>query len=162
MGYRYVKNGHFIRLKNNLYVLRQKWENFSEEDFFKTSNFLQIPSYISFMTALCHYEVSTQIQKDFFESASVKRSIEFDIESVSFNFHKLKTDHYSEFVKKGDFFIATKEKAFIDSVYLYSCGKYKIDFSSLNLEKLDSKELRRILEPFPERTEFIVKKLCEI
>jgi predicted transcriptional regulator of viral defense system len=159
---RYIRNGFFIRLKKNFYVLTERWENFSKEDFLKISNFLQVPSYISFLTALSLYEVTTQVQRDYFESVSLKRSVRFNIEGVTFSFYKLKKKYYFDFIKKDDIFIATKEKAFIDSVYLYSFGKYKIDFSSLDLDKLDKNKIKKILKLYPQKTKNIVRKICGI
>lgn len=159
---RYTKKGLFIRLKKNFYVLAEKWENFKKEDFLRISNILQVPSYISFMSALSFYGVTTQIQQSYFESASLKRSVRFNIKGVVFNFLKLKKRYYFDFVKNGDIFIATKEKAFIDSIYLYSFGKYKIDFSSLDLDKLDKNKIRGIIKLYPQKTIKIVKDLCRI
>ncbi|OQX85572.1 MAG: hypothetical protein B6D55_07235 [Candidatus Omnitrophica bacterium 4484_70.2] len=160
--YRYAKKGIFIRLKKDFYILAYKWENLGWEDFFILSNYLQVPSYISFMTALSFYEVSTQIQRNFFENASLKRSLSFNVKGVVFNFYKLKRDYYFDFLKKENFFIATKEKAFVDSVYLYSLGRYRLDFSSLDLDKLDKKRIKNILKKFPQRTKNIVKEICKI
>lgn len=159
---RYVKEGVFIRLKKNTYTLEQNWRNWAKEDFLKISNFLQVPSYISFMTALSFYGVTTQVQRDFFESASLKRSRKFQIEGVAFNFYKLKKKYYFDFEKKDAVFIASKEKAFVDSVYLYSFGKYKIDFSSIDFKRLDKAKLRRIIRAYPLKTETIMEKLCRI
>jgi predicted transcriptional regulator of viral defense system len=151
-----------VRLKRNLYVLNENWENFDREDLLRMANFLQIPSYISFMTALSVYEVTTQVQRDFLESASLKRSIKADIKGVIFKYYKLKKQYYFGFVKKDNIFIATKEKAFVDAVYLYSFGKYKFDLESLDLDKLDEVKLKEILKAFPQKTKTIVKKLCRI
>lgn len=158
---RYTKKGIFVRLKKNFYVLEQVWENFSREDFFRISNFLQVPSYISFGTALSRYGVTTQLQQDFFESACLKRSRKFDIKGVAFNFYKLKKEYYFGFVRENNIFIATKEKAFVDSAYLYSFGKYKIDFSAIDLGKLDRGKIREIIKVFPGKTKSIIKKLCK-
>jgi predicted transcriptional regulator of viral defense system len=159
---RYVKKGIFIRLKKNFYILEQSWENFSREDFFKISNFLQVPSYISFTTAMSFYGVTTQVLRDFYESACLKRSVKFNERGVSFNFFKLKKRYYFGFVKKRDFFIATKEKAFIDGIYLYSFGKYKLDFSSIDIDVLDKKKILENVEAFPLKTVDLVRKLCKI
>lgn len=159
---RCFKQGLFVRLKKNFYVLDQKWKNFPKEDMLRISNFLQVPSYISFMTALSLYEVTTQVQRNFFESASLKRSIRFEIEGAVFNFLKIKKEYYFDFVKKDDIFIATKEKAFIDMVYLYSLGRYKIDFDSLDIGKLNKAKMKKILTVFPPKTKSIVRRLCKI
>lgn len=159
---RNIKNGGFIRLKNNFYVLSDNWESFSQEQFFKIANYLQVPSYISFMTALSIYDVTTQVQRNYFESVSVKRSKKYDIQGVAFNFYKLSKNYYFNFIKKGDVFIATKEKAFMDAVYLSSLGKYKLDFDSIDLNKLDKKEIKRILKRYPMRTKAQLEKVCGI
>jgi len=159
---RYAKDGVFVRLKNNFYIPQQKWEGFSGREFMIISNFLQVPSYISFMTALSFYGVTTQIQRGFYENASLKRSARFEAAGASFSYYKLQKQHYFDFVKKDGVFIATKEKAFIDALQLYCFGKYSIDFSSLDLKKLDKNKLKVILRAFPEKTKKTVKKLCGI
>ncbi|MBU4346021.1 MAG: hypothetical protein KKH29_01670 [Candidatus Omnitrophica bacterium] len=159
---RYVKKGLFARLKNNFYVLDEKWDIFQREDFLKIANFLQVPSYISFMTALSLYEVTTQIQRDFYESVSLKRSKKFNVRGVALNYYKFKKEYYFDFVKKEGIFIATKEKAFVDSVYLCSLGRYKLDFDSLDVGKFDKDKIQDIIKIFPERTKNMAGKLCKI
>jgi len=159
---RYCKAGAFIRLKKDTYILAQNWRNWEKGDFFKISNFLQVPSYVSFMTALSFYEVTTQAQRDFFENASLKRSKKYEIKGIEFNYYKLKKQYYFGFEKKGGLFIASKEKAFIDSVYMYSFGKYRMDFSSIDFNKLDKMKIKEIIRPYPLKTKLIVEKLCKI
>lgn len=158
---RYVKEGLFIRLKRNTYTLAENWRSWGREDFFKVSNFLQVPSYVSFMSALSFYGVSTQVQRDFFESASLRRSRRFEVEGAAFNFYKLKKEYYFDFGRKDGIFIASKEKAFVDSVYLYSFGKYKVDFSSIDFKKLDTARIMKIMQKYPSKTRAITEKLCK-
>jgi len=159
---RYVKAGVFVRLKNNFYVLQQNWDKLSKEDFFRIANLLQVPSYISFMTALSAYEVTTQVQRGFFESAAIKRSVRFNVLDTTFNYYKLKKEYYFDFLKSGQYFIASKEKAFLDSVYLYSFGKYKLDLASLDLTKLSTVKIKKNLKIYPIQTKLIMEKLCKI
>ena len=159
---RYVKNGIFIRLKNDFYILDEMWGHLTREDRFRIANYLQVPSYISFMTALSHYEITTQVQRDFFESASLKRSAAFEARGTDFKYYKLKKDYYFGFVKVKDFFIATPEKALIDSLYLYSFGKYRLDLASIDMRRFDKTVLAAALKVFPEKTREAVKKLCRI
>ena len=157
---RYAKKGLFVRLKRNFYVLDQSWKNFSRDERLKIANFLQVPSYVSFMTALSLYEVTTQVQRDFFESASLKRSVRFDTKGTVFNYYKIKKDCYFDFIKKDEVFIATPEKAFVDMIYLYSFGKYTVDFASLDMEKLDKARIKKIVAVFPQKTKNTVKRVC--
>ena len=61
---RYVRPGTFIRLKKNLYVLERNWERYGKSEFFQICNFFQVPSYVSCMTALAYYGITTQVQRD--------------------------------------------------------------------------------------------------
>jgi len=159
---RCVKNGEFIRLKNNFYILEDRWDNLSNEDYFKIANFLQVPSYISFASALLYYGITTQVSRSYFESACLKRTKSIEAKDSIFNYYKIKKELYSDFIRKDDFFIATKEKAFIDSIYLYSFGKYKFDFSALDLSKLDKKEIKRIIKNYPDKTKTFAETICKI
>ncbi|MFQ5455188.1 MAG: hypothetical protein ACE5EA_03155 [Nitrospirota bacterium] len=159
---RYVKEGIFIRLKRNFYILDERWEHSSKEDILRISNFLQVPSYISFMTALSLYEVTTQVQRGIFESACIRHSISYNIRLKRFNYYKLDKRYYSHFIKDRDIFIASKEKAFIDSIYLYSLGRYSIDINSLNIDKLERDKIEEIVKIFPPKTQRIIKRLCRI
>jgi predicted transcriptional regulator of viral defense system len=159
---RYVKRGLFVRLKKNLYSLRERWEQNSLQDFYRIANILQVPSYISLMSALSFYEVTTQVQIGIVESICIKRTRKEEIAGIALDFYKIRKELYFDFLKIEDFFIATKEKAFLDAVYLYSFGKYAYDLSSLDLEKLDMKRLTGLLERFPDRTKRNVEKICGI
>ena len=159
---RLVRRGELIRLKKGFYVASSKWENLSPQDLLKIANFLQVPSYISLMTALAHYEVTTQVQKGYYESVCLKRSITYNVQDSVFSYIKIQPRYYREFVKTDGFFIATQEKALLDMVYLYSYGKYRFDVASLNFEKLNMKKLKHLSETYPAKTKETLKRLCGI
>ncbi len=154
---RYVKQKLLIRIKRNFYILKEKWDNISSLQILELANILQVPSYISLTTALSYYEYTTQVQQNFVESISIRRTIEIEIEPVAFNYTKIKSDLYFGFNKNDNFFIASPEKAFIDALYLNSLGKYKLDLSSIDLDKLEKEKCEEILEKYPIKT----KKFCE-
>lgn len=161
---RYTKNGLFIRLKKNFYILTQNWDLVAKtnDGLFRIANYLQVPSYISFLTALAYYEITTQVQQNFIESAGVKRSIQYEVKNTAFIYYKLKKEYYFDFIKQDNIFIATKEKAFLDAVYLYSFGKYALDFTALDLNKLNKSRITKLICRYPEQTQDIVKKLCKL
>lgn len=159
---RYTREGILIRLKKNLYVLDQNWQSFTRDDYLRLANFIQVPSYVSFATALSFHEITTQVQRDYYESASLKRSVEFSAGGVVFNFHKLKKEYYFGFIKRDNLFIANREKAFVDAAYLCSLGRYKLDFSALDVSKLDRKRLKDILAIYPPQTTRVVAQICKI
>ena len=159
---RYVRQGVLIRLKKGFYTTAWKWENLNRQYFFKIANILQVPSYISLMSALAYYEVTTQAQNNYQENICLKRSIVYNVREAVFNYVKVQARYYGDFVKTDGIFIATKEKAFVDAAYLYSFGKYKFDVDSLDMKKLDIKKLRSIIKIYPQKTKETVKRLCWI
>ena len=155
---RYTRQGILLRMKRNIYVLKDSWNAAGREDKFQLANMGQVPSYISLMTALDYYEVTTQVQRDFFESVAVKRSKEIELNGSVFRYVKLAEDLYHTFKKEEDFFIATPEKALLDAFYLMSYGRYSFDLSSLDATKLDRNEIERLSREFPLRTKKLLKR----
>ena len=155
---RFVKYGLIIRVKRNIYVLREVWNKFDREDRFLVANIIQVPSYISLMSALDYYQITTQVQQDFFESICLKRTKETSLEGVKFNYTKINPRLYFGFVKINGFFIATPEKAFLDALYLSSLGRYRFDETSLDYRKFNLNNLKEMAKKFPEKVQRAVKK----
>jgi len=155
---RYVKQKYLIRLKRNFYILKERWDSITPNQRLELANILQVPSYISLMTALSFYEYTTQVQQKFIESISLYRTFIKDIDGIVFNYSKIKNDFYFGFSKKNNIFIASPEKAFIDSLYLNYLGKYNLDLSSLNLEKIDKKACENILQKYPSKFKIYFKR----
>ena len=156
---RYTEKGLIIKLKREFYTLKEKWEILSTEECFTISNILQVPSYISLMTALSYYGITTQIQRDFYENICLKRSKSYIIDNRTFYFYKITPAFYTGFKKVNDFFIAEKEKAFLDAIYLFSLRRYKFDISSIDIEKIDIEKLRTFSTIYPEKTKKIISKI---
>lgn len=146
---RYEKRGIFVRLKKNLYIMDHKWGYLDFNDNLAISNILQVPSYVSCMTALSFYEITTQTPRDYFESISVNRSITIDVKDKIFKFYKLKRELYFDFRREGSIFIASREKALIDMLYLFRFGKYSPDFSSIDFDKFNGVRMRGVLSSYP-------------
>jgi predicted transcriptional regulator of viral defense system len=146
---RYVKKGLLMRLKRGLYARTETFGHLGQIDLFRTANILQVPSYISLMTALSYYGITTQPQRGFCESISVKRTRTFEFGGLSFRYSKVRPDLYREFIKRDGVFIALPEKAVLDSFYLASMGRYTLDGSSLNLTKVDEEILADLCIIYP-------------
>ena len=86
---RYVKKGLLIRAKRNIYLLNDRWLDLTREQKFIIANIIQTPSYISLMSALEYYEITTQIQQDFIESIALKRTKEVVLDHTFFNYIKI-------------------------------------------------------------------------
>ena len=156
---RYVSQGLLVRIKRNLYVLKERWETLSIEELFSLANLVQVPSYISLMTALGYYEITTQLQQDFIESLAIRRTKEVDIEGKVFNFTRIDKTLYFGFSREKGFFIATPEKAFLDAMYLMSFKKYKFDLTSIDFSKLNMDKIKVMVKLFPKKTQEALKNL---
>ncbi len=146
---RYVKAGVLIRVKRDLYVLAEQWPYFSLQDQFRLANLIQSPSYISLLTALAYYEISTQIQQEFIESVALKRTRQFNVNGTIFNYTKIKDELYFGFDRKQGIFIAEPEKALLDALYLMSLKRYTLDMAAIDFSKIDRDKLRSLLPKFP-------------
>lgn len=155
---RLVKQGVLVRPKKNIYVLREKWDNLAREERFILANLMQSPSYVSLMTAMDYYEITTQIQNNFIESVLIYRTKRIEIEGVVFNYSRINKDLYSGFIKKEGFFIAVPEKAFLDALYLMSLGRYAFDITSIDRAGLDKSQIKKIAGAYPKKTQVLLKK----
>ena len=158
---RYVKKGLFTRFKRDLYARTETLPHLSIADLYRIANLLQVPSYISLMTALSHHGMSSQVQRGFVESVSLKRTKAFDRGGIAFRYLKVSTALYGAFLKDQGAFIASPEKALIDSIYLASMGRYTLDLASLDLSKLDWKNLFRLAENHPLKTLKFLERMYE-
>ena len=156
---RYAGQGILIRIKRNIYMLRENWNRMDRTEKFQIANLIQVPSYVSLMSAMDYYQITTQLQQDFIESIAVKRTKEMEIEKNTFNYSKIKQELYFGFVKEKDFFIATPEKAFLDAIYLMSLGRYSLDLTSIDFKKLNTDNLEKIVVKFPDKTKKILNSL---
>jgi predicted transcriptional regulator of viral defense system len=146
---RYVKQGFLVRIKKNMYALPEYLKNALIEEIFMIANLGQTPSYISLSSALAYYEITTQIQRDFIESIVIKRTKEISIAGRSFRYNKIKEELYFGFVKEKGFFIATPEKAFMDTLYLASLGRYSFDIAAIDRDKFDWNKILLLCDRFP-------------
>lgn len=155
---RYVKQSFLVRVKRNLYVLRENWDAFTEEEKFGIANLIQVPSYISLMTALGYYDVTTQIQRDFIESVALKRTKTQEVGEAAFTFSKINKKYYFGFSRDKGFFIATPEKAFMDAVYLMSLKRYNFDLTSIDFGKLNMEKIKKMADIFPQKAKRILER----
>jgi len=155
---RYVKKGLLVRIKRGLYTQTEKLKYIEQKELFIIANFLQVPSYVSLMTALSYYGLTTQIQRNFFESISIKRTKRFEVKGFTFNYSKVMPELYYGFEKREGVFIAQPEKALLDSFYFASIGRYSLDVSSIDLKKVNEGALADLFHRFPSKTKKMVEK----
>ncbi len=157
---RYAKAGLIIRIKRNCYILRERWAVLSDDERFSIANLLEVPSYVSLTTALVYYDISTQLQHDFVESVSTRRTKSILAKGRQFTYSKIKQKYYNNFLKKNIFFIATPEKAFVDALYLMALNKYSLDISAIDVYKLNKAKVTKLIKQYPGKVKKIWSKIC--
>lgn len=154
---RAIKNGILLRLKRDIYILKDKWDILDTEEKFALANLIQTPSYISLMTAMGYFEITTQVQRDFIESIVLYRSKEVKIEESVFRYTKINKGLYFGFMKNNGFFIATPEKAFLDAIYLMSLKRYRFDLTSIGFNKLNTGKIKTMIKQYPQKTQKLLE-----
>jgi predicted transcriptional regulator of viral defense system len=158
---RYTRKGLLVRLKRDFYIPINKFDKFTEKDFFQAANIIQVPSYISLTSALSYYNISTQQFQNVYESIAVKRTKDVKVRNIEFIFNLVKKIFYTGFTLEDNFFIAKPEKALADIVYLTSLAKYSCDFTAINFKRLNKKKIDDYIQLTNKRTKLFWDRLCK-
>ena len=111
--YSYIKNAHLYGIRRGLYA---KDKNYNK---LELATKIFIPAYVSFETVLAEAGITFQYYSQIFVASYQTKEI--DCDGQIFSFKKLKTNilnNNSGIENKGFYSIASKERAFLDIVYL--------------------------------------------
>jgi predicted transcriptional regulator of viral defense system len=130
----YVKNGKLIRVRRGIYA---KDENY---DRFELATRIYTPSYISFETVLTRSGINFQKYDSIFAASYVTREITVAGQKISFiRLKDYVLSNISGLEFKQGIAIATKERAFLDRIYVSH------DYHFDNLDVLDWTKVFQIL-----------------
>lgn len=147
----WTRKAWVISLKRGVYTLREEDRAVQFSKFF-LANYLYTPSYISLETALSYYGL---IPEGVYAmtSVSTKKSQQFSNFYGKFHYAHIKTSVYHHYQAERDefsntFYIATKEKALLDFIYLkcrtlstFDADVFELSWRLQNLESLDTTKL---------------------
>lgn len=131
---KYVKAGKLIRVRRGLYAKDKNYDKF------ELATRIYTPSYISFETVLTRAGINFQYYGNIFVASYVNREIEIGGQKITFI--RMKNYVLSNTVgieHKDGFAIATKERAFLDRIYVSK------DYHFDNLDSLDWDKVFEIL-----------------
>jgi len=137
----YVKTGKLIRLRRGIFAKNDAYD--------KNELAVRIytPAYISFETVLTREGVIFQYYETIFTASYLSRNINF--KGNKFAYRKLKDElliNQKGLVNRGTYFEATKERAFLDMLYLF--GNYDFD----NLRSIDWNVCFEIVDIYKNKT----------
>ncbi len=130
---------HYAAKTNQLQNLRRGIYAKAKFKTLELANKIYTPAYISFETVLAQEDIVFQTYQTIFLASYLTRTI--TVNQQNFAFRKLKNSLLSSpqgLILKPHYTIATKERAFLDAVYLY--GDYHFD----NLRPLDWEKINNL------------------
>ena len=126
----YVRNGYLNRIRRGFYAKDNSYDKLE----FATR--IYTPSYVSFETVLARTGITFQYYDRIFVASYQTREIICD--GQTYEYKKIKSTLLTNPVglnSKGEYSIATPERAFLDTIYLYT--DYHFDnLSPLNWDKI--------------------------
>ena len=146
---RYLKKGYLKKIRRGLYSLKNR-----EVNLFELANKMKKYSYISFETVLVKEGIIFQWHDTVF-SASL-RSDEEKNDFGKFKFISLPEKYFFNndgIAKKGEYFIATKERAFCDKIYKDGLSYFD------DITCLDRKKIFKLSKNYNKRLENDIKKI---
>ncbi len=139
---RAVRDKKIFKLTNGLYaqdINDIPWENLAIN--------IYSPSYISFESALNHYNILSQ-QTVSLTLATDKRRKNINIHNHPIIYRHIKSGLFWGYIRKSDYLIAEPEKAFLDLAYLSLNGYGHFDPEEMNLSLLNKEKIKRYLKKF--------------
>jgi hypothetical protein len=153
--------GSLIQLKRGMYTLPDNDRAVKFSRFF-LANQLYTPSYISLESALSYYNMIPEAVHTV-TSVSPKKTQQFTNQYGLFQYHHIKPDLYGDYLVVKDefantYFIASKERALIDFLYLRPRGLKSYDESIFTenfrlqyCEDIDQEKLLQITSIFSQK-----------
>ena len=150
---RLIEKGVLTKIRRGIYQLV-----FSEINIPKVANQLYYPSYLSFESALSKYGILSQIPytQTF---ATTKRSKKMTLLDTEVEFRQIKEGLFFGYTMNEGIYIAEKEKALLDQLYMVSRGKGSLDIKELDLQDLDKDLFYKYSQKFPS---YVKKQLDEV
>src|SRR6056297_427557 len=126
----YAKGGKLYRIRKGIYA---KDKNYNK---FELANKIYTPSYISLETVLAKENIINQYYETIFVISYLTREIKADGNNIRIKKIKDEILNNNKGIKQKDnYSIATKERAFLDALYLYK-DYYFDNLNPLNKEKI--------------------------
>ncbi len=114
----------------------------------KIASQLYFPNYLSFEYALARYGVLNLIPYTL-TFATPRKTRRYTVAGRDIEFRQIKRELFWGFIKEAGIYIAKREKAFLDQVYLFKKGMASIDMDELNLDLLSKRLLFEYVERYP-------------
>ena len=152
---RWCKQGVFIRLSRGIYTPYN-----AKIEVNKVANQIYYPSYLSFESALSYYGILSQIPYTL-TFATQKKSKKLVLKDTQIEYTQLAKRLFFGYTLENGIYLATPEKALMDTIYLVSKGKRTLTVDELYLKNIDKEKFKEISLKFPKNTRGMAVKVIE-
>ncbi len=146
----YVRKGVLLNLRRGIYAK----PDYSREEL---ATKIYTPSYISLETVLLKEGVIFQYYETIFAVSYLTRAIQVGNQGIQYR--RIAPEILGDprgLINRGNYTAATKERAFMDAVYLYK------DYYFDNLSRLDRQALEELFPVYPTRTVARAKEMVRL
>ncbi len=150
---RLVKRGVLMKLDKGKYCVADR-----NIDDFSVANFIYQPSYISLESALSYYGILSQFTYSI-TSVTIKKTRRIKVKDKEFAYNGIKEKLFTEYVKIGDFLIATKEKALADTAYFSTKGLTNFNLDEYDLSSVNKDNLHSVLSLYDIKVNNLFRKI---
>jgi len=151
---RLVKYGVLVRLRQGVYQVALR-----AADLPRIANQLVYPSYLSFESALSRYGILSQVPYTL-TFATTHPSRRLTLGDAVAEFRQLKEELFFGYVLEGGLYIAEREKALLDQLYMVTRGLASLALDELDLSALDPERLRTYGARFPATVQAVVQRMA--
>jgi len=152
---RWCKRGVFIRLTKGIYT---PYNTDIKVD--KVANQIYYPSYLSFESALSYYGILSQIPYTL-TFATQKKSKKLVLKDTQIEYTQLANRLFFGYILENGIYLATPEKALMDTIYLVSKGNRTLNIDELYLKNIDKEKFKEISLKFPKNTKDMATRIIE-
>jgi predicted transcriptional regulator of viral defense system len=139
---RLVEKGILRRLSKGLYINVAK-----PPDKFEIANHLYSPSYVSLESALYRYGIIAQAPY-VLTSVTPKKTKRRNAEGTDFEYVHVASKYYFGYHGDNNILIATREKAFLDLLYLIAKKSRRFNLTSIDYKEINRKRLNMYLKSY--------------
>ena len=152
---RYVKKKVIIRLTAGIYILPEQYDRLET-----IANELYSPSYLSFESALSRYGIISQVPYSL-TFATTRKSLRRSLAETHVEYRSIKAQLFTGYENNGSIFIATPEKAILDSLYLVSFGKSMTKLKDPGLKEVNIQKMKKLARIYPKRTQELMYRFLK-
>mgnify|MGYP001100250404 CR=1 FL=1 len=148
--WRLIKSKKIIKVYRGIYILPD-----SKIKIEKLANEIYFPSYISFEYALYLWGILSQLPYTITFATTLKTK-SVNLMNTKIEYRKIQKKLFFGYLLRDNIYLAWPEKALLDTFYLASLGKLKINFSNIDYSKINKKLFKKWAKKYPAKTQKLI------